>query len=493
MTVMSWDEWARHDATALAAEVRAGRVTPRELAEQAAEGVARLNPKVNAIIEVFADTLSDPDADHPNRDGALYGVPMFLKDLGSGLIGRTQDSGSGLTRGTVLKATDPTIENFLHAGLVPLGRSSTPEFGLTFDTLTEYDGEVTVTRNPWNLERTSGGSSGGSGVVAATGIVPLSMSSDGGGSTRYPAAFCGLVGLKATRGRVPQPLIRNEYGSRVSIEGVVSRTVRDTAAVWEYLTRVPNGGSFIHMGPPRVSYLDAIRREPGQLRVGLTTGRWGRVPDPDPEVAARVREMAKVLESLGHLIDEVDDGAMCDWSALWSAFTAIWVGATLRFGMIGEEKGLGEQDLERLLNPMTWRHYLKAKQFTVAEVFRMMNDNNTVTRQFGNLMSRYDVLLAPTCAVRVPQANGPYSLLADEELDIWINRLVDAARYTIPANETGLPAISIPAGLDSDGLPIGVQFYGNFTREDLLLRLAVQLEQARPEWFGARPGVHVAA
>jgi amidase len=247
------------------------------------------------------------------------------------------------------------------------------------------------------------------------------------------------------------------------------------------------------MGPPRVSYLDAIRREPGQLRVGLTTGRWGRAPDPDPEVVARVREVARVLEGLGHVIDEVDDGAMCDWSALWSSFMAIWVGATLRFGTMGQEKGLGEHDLERLLNPMTWRHYLKAKQFTVAEVFRMMNDNNTVTRQFGTLMNRYDVLLAPTCAVRVPPANGPYSLLAEEELDVWINRLVDAARYTIPANETGLPAISVPAGLDSDGLPIGVQFYGNFTGEDLLLGLSAQLEQARLEWFGTRPGVHVAA
>jgi Asp-tRNA(Asn)/Glu-tRNA(Gln) amidotransferase A subunit family amidase len=133
------------------------------------------------------------------------------------------------------------------------------------------------------------------------------------------------------------------------------------------------------------------------------------------------------------------------------------------------------------------------KQFTVSEVFRVMNDNNTVTREFGMVMNRYDVLLAPTCAVRVPPAYGPYSLLAEEALDVWINRLVDAARYTIPANETGLPAISVPAGLDSDGLPIGVQFYGNFTGEDLLLRLAVQLEQARPEWFGIRPGVHVAA
>jgi hypothetical protein len=171
--------------------------------------------------------------------------------------------------------------------------------------------------------------------------------------------------------------------------------------------------------------------------------------DPDPEVVVRVREVAKVLEGLGHTID---DGAMCEWPALWSGFIAMWVGATLRFGMMAQEKGLGEEDLERLLNPMTWRHFLKAKQFTVAEVFQMMNDNNTVTRQFGMLMNRYDVLLAPTCAVRVPKANGPYSLLAEEELDVWINRLVDAARYTIPANETGLPAISIPACLDSDGL-----------------------------------------
>ena len=116
--------------------------------------------------------------------------------------------------------------------------------------------------------------------------------------------------------------MRNEYGSRVSIEGVVSRTVRDTAAVWEYLTRIPNGGSFIHMGPPHVSYLDAIRYEPGRLRVGLAIGRWGRAPHPDPEVVVRVREVATVLEGLGHTIDEVDDGAMCDWSALWSGFIA---------------------------------------------------------------------------------------------------------------------------------------------------------------------------
>ena len=485
MTTLTWAEWANHDATALAALVRAKQVTPRELAQQAEEAVALVNHRVNAIIGVFADVVDNPDTDRPNLDGALYGVPLFLKDLGSGLKGRRQDSGSALTRGTVLKATDPVVENFLHAGLVPLGRSTTPEFGLTFDTLTDYrGGERTITRNPWNLEHTPGGSSGGSGVAVLAGIVPVSMASDGGGSIRFPAAFCGLVGLKGSRGRVPPPLARNEFGTRTSIEGVVSRTVRDTAAVWESLTRVPKGGSFIAMGPPRGSYVAATARDPGRLRIGLSTGRWGRATDTDAEVVAHVRAVATVMEGLGHDVEDIDDRALCDWDALWSGYLTGWISATLRFGLLAREKGIGEQELQGLLNPMTWRHYLRAKQYTVPDIFRMMADNNTVTRQFGAAMNQYDMLLTPVCGVRVPLANGPYSLLRDEALDVWHERLVDAARYTMPGNETGLPAISLPAGLDSAGLPLAAQFYAGWGREDLLLSLAAQLERAKPEWFG---------
>lgn len=491
MPVMSWDEWAGHDAVALADLVKDGKVTPRELAAQAAEAVLRLNPKLQGVIEVFGNTRDNPDVDGPAKDGRLYGVPMFMKDLGSGLRGRKQDSGSAFARGTVMPATDPTIANFLRAGLIPLGRSTTPEFGMTFDTVTDYGGDVTVTRNPWNLERTPGGSSGGSAASVIAGIVPLSMSSDGGGSTRIPASFCGLVGLKASRGRVPQPLGRNEYVTRTSIDGVVTRSVRDTAAVFEYLTHVPNGGSFIRMGAPTVSYVRAIDADPAPLRIGLSTGRWGRGTDTDAQVAARVRQVAGLLERLGHAVEELDDATICDWDTMWATYIQQWVGSRATFGMTARDRGVGDQELQTLLTPMSWRHYMASQRYDKFDMIRMMYGNNTVTRQFGALMDRYDVLLTPTLAIRAPMANGPYSLLRDEDLDDWVNRLADACRYTMPGNETGMPAINIPAGFDTDGLPIGVQLHGNFAREDLLLQLAAQVERVEPSWFGAAPPVHV--
>jgi amidase len=488
---MGWEDWARHDGVALAQLVRTRQVSAAQVASQAAAAVDRLNPKLEAVIELFGDVQANPDTDGPDKAGALYGVPIFLKDLGSGLKGRMQDSGSAFTRNTRIGATDPAVENFLRAGLIPLGRSTTPEFGMTFDTTTDYRGAVKVTRSPWNLQRTPGGSSGGSAAAVAAGVVPLSMSSDGGGSTRIPASFCGLVGLKASRGRVPQPLSRNEYVTRISIDGVVSRTVRDTAAVYDYLSRVPNGGSFIKMGAPAGSYLDAIAREPGKLKIGLSTARWGRGTDTDPEVAARVREVARLLESLGHPVEELNDDAICNWETMWWGYITQWIGSRSLFTTMAADKGIATSGLRKLLNPMTWRHYEAADRYDKFDIFRMMNANNTVTRQFGALMERYDILLTPTLAIRVPEANGPYSLLRDEPLDPWVNRLTDACRYTMPGNETGLPGISIPAGLDSDALPIGVQFYGNFAREDQLLQLAAQIERARPEWFGAVPPVHV--
>src|SRR5260221_3580684 len=267
---MGWAEWGKHDAVALARLVKRKAVTPAELAAQAEAAVARLNPKLEAVLEVFADVVADPNADRPERDGALYGVPMFLKDLGSGLRGRKQESGTKLHKGNVVKATDPTVENYLHAGLVPIGRSTTPEFGMTFDTTTDYLGAVKVTRNPWNLARTPGGSSGGSAAAVAAGIVPISMSSDGGGSTRIPASFSGLVGLKASRGRVPRPLAQSEYIQRISVDGVLTRSVRDTAAAYDYLTRIPDGGAFIQMGPPATFYAKIAKKEPGKLKIALS-------------------------------------------------------------------------------------------------------------------------------------------------------------------------------------------------------------------------------
>lgn len=488
---MSWEEWHRHDAVALADLVRSKKIASKELSAQAAAAVARTDPQIEAVLGLYEDAVADPDRDHPSTDGRLYGVPMFLKDLGSGLAGRKQESGSKLFKDHVVEATDPLIENLLRAGLIPIGRSTTPEFGMTFDTATDYLGRVKVTRNPWKLERTAGGSSGGSAAAVAAGVVPISMSSDGGGSTRIPAAFCGLVGLKATRGRVPRPLSQSEYISRISIDGVVTRTVRDTAAAYDYLTRVPNGGSFIRMGPPVGSYLQAIERDPGRLTIGLSTGMWGRVTPTDPEVAERVRAVATLLDNLGHHIEEIADQSVCDWPALWLAYRINWIGSRAQFATMAIERGLTPERLESQLGPMAYRHYLAAERYDKFDIWKMMGCNNTVTREFGRLLERFDALLVPTMAIRVPQANGPYSLLREEELDPWLDRLCDACRYTMPANETGLPGISVPAGLDAEGLPIGVQLYGNFCGEELLLQLAAQIERARPEWFSAVPPVHV--
>ena len=487
---MSWEEWGKCDAVALAELVKTKRVSVPEVVAQAAAAIERLNPKLGAVLGVYESTLKDPNIDGPNKDGRLYGVPMLLKDLGSGLRGRKQESGSRLYRDHVMKATDPTVENFLRAGLIPIGRSTTPEFGMTFDTTTDYLGSVMVTRNPWNLDHTPGGSSGGSAAAVAAGVLPISMSSDGGGSTRIPASFSGLVGLKASRGRVPRPLAQSEYITRISIDGVVTRSVRDTAAAYDYITRIPEGGAFIHMGPPATFYSAAVTRDPGKLRIGLSTGRWGRQTETDPEVADRVRVVAKVLEELGHQVETIDEAAICNWETLWDGYLTNWISSRAQFRTKAQDLGIDPKDLSRYLGPMVYRHYLAADRYDKFDIWRMMECNNQVTRAFGRFMSRFDLLLTPTLAVRVPKANGPYSLLLDEELEPWVTRLCDACRYTMPGNETGMPGISVPAGLDREGLPIGAQLHAKWGREDLLLQVAAQIEKTKPEWFGAAPPVH---
>ncbi len=491
MATIGWDEWARLDGTALATLVRRGELTAREIAAQVAEGVARVDPKLNAVLGLYDDVIANPDTDHPNNAGVLYGVPVFVKDLGQSMAGRMQESGSKLWKGYVPTANDPLIDNALAAGLIPIGRSTSPEFGMTFDTATDYLGSVQVTRNPWNPNHTPGGSSGGSAALVAAGVTPISLSSDGGGSTRIPASFSGLVGLKATRGRVPRALAQSEYISRIAIDGVLTRSVRDTASTYETLSRVPNGGSFMPIRAPKHGYLASLTIDPGRLRIGLSTGRWGRTTDTDPQVAARIREVALLLQSLGHHVEELDDTTICDWEVMWRGYITQWVGSRAGFVAMARDRGVEPQELASHLSTMTYRHFLAHTRYDKFDIFAMMAANNTTTRSFGRLMDQYDLLLTPTLAIRVPQANGPYSLLADEELDPWVERLANACRYTMPGNETGMPGISLPAGLDSAGLPIGAQIHGNFACEDVLIQIAAQVERAKPEWFGAIPGIHV--
>ncbi len=488
---MGWDEWMRQDATSLAALVRGGQLAAAEVTAQAAAGVARVDPRLNGVLEIFADAVADPRIDGADPDGPLFGVPIFLKDLGSRLRGRRQECGTRLLSGNIASETDPLVANFLAAGLVPIGRSTCPEFGMTFDTSTSYLGHVHVTRNPWNPARTPGGSSGGSAAMVAAGVTPISMASDGGGSTRIPASFCGLIGLKAARGRIAMPLTQNEFTWRIAVEGVVTRTVRDSAAALDHLSRAPNGGTFYPMQKPAGSYAASLQAPTGRLRVAISTGAWGRPGGCDPEIAAQVRALARVLEDLHHDVIEIDDAAICDWEAMWRGYITQWICGRVLYQPIAETGGMDGAAMRAALSPMVRRHFEAAQRYTTLDLYRAMACNNIVTRGFGRTMGAWDLLLCPTLAVRVPEANGPYSLLNDEDLETWITRLSAACRYTMPGNEAGLPGISIPAGFDTDGLPIGAMLYGNFGREDLLLRVAAQVEAARPDWFGQLPRINV--
>ena len=487
---MSWTEWFAHDGFALAERVREGELRVDEVVSQCVAAVERVDARLEGVLEIFEDVAQDAAADRPAPDGVLHGVPVFLKDLGSRMAGRAQEAGSRLLRGNVSEVIDPLVENFLRAGLVPLGRATTPEFGMTFDTATAYLGRPKVTRNPWHLERTPGGSSGGSAALVAAGVTPIAMASDGGGSTRIPASYCGLVGLKASRGRVSMPLNHNEYTWRIAVEGVLTRSVRDSAAVLDYLHRKPAGGTFYPMSAPEGSWLEGLARRPKRLRVALSTGTWGREGECDPEVAGKVREFGVILEGLGHRVEEVGDESLCDWPVMWKAYLTQWICSRALYPALAERRAPGVP-LEDLLSPIAWRHVEAARSYSIRDLLQAMADNNVVTRKLAAFFDRADVLLCPTHAIRVPPANGPYSLLHDRPLDTWVARLADACRYTMPGNEAGLPGLSLPAGWDRDGLPVGAMLYAGPGREDLLLALAAAVEAERPEWFAQKPPVSV--
>jgi amidase len=269
--------------------------------------------------------------------------------------------------------------------------------------------------------------------------------------------------------------------------------VRDSAAAMDYLPRMPNGGSFYPMARFAGSYVDALARPTGRLRIALSTGAWGRPGACDPEVADKVRGVARLLEGMRHEVAEIDDARICDWEAMWRGYVTQWICGRVLYQPIAETGGMDGAAMLAALTPMVRRHFEAAQRYSTLDLYKAMACNNVVTRGFGRLMDSWDLLLCPTLAVRVPEANGPYSLLRDEDLGAWMERLSSACRYTMPGNEAGLPGISIPAGFDSDGMPVGAMLYANFGREDLLLAVAARIEEAMPGWFARTPPLNVAS
>jgi len=481
---MNLSEYADYDGLGLAELVRTRQVSARELAQVFQQAVDKVNPQINAVIETYPERIAALDRDYV-QNGAFAGVPFLLKDVGSGEAGKRQEMGSRLTRGRVIAVERFLTQLFRAAGLMLLGRTTTPEFALSASTESLLTG---ATRNPWNPELLAGGSSGGAAAGVAAGMLPIAHASDGAGSIRIPSSACGLVGLKPSRGRVSSGPRLAESIAGMSQEFVVCRTVRDAAAMLDAVARPMPGDPFVIVQPAR-PYLEEVGATVGQLRIAWTARSWQPGTPVDPEIAWCVEQVAQQCALLGHQVTE--DSPAFDYQEFLRTVCTAWAfGFDVEVDELAAEAGraVGPETLE----PVTLAYYHFARGLTAADVAWAEGTANHLRRGAGQFFERYDILLTPTL-MRLPEPIGKYSQ-SRADLDFYgFFRLCDEMSVHMPLfNLTGQPAISLPLGMSASGLPVGVQFVARFGREDLLLRLASAFEQAMP-WRARRPMIHVSA
>ena len=486
---MAWDEWTRHDATALAERVRAGDVTPGELAQQAAAGVAAVNPALSAVVEVFEDVVGDPLRDGMDAAGPFAGVPFLMKDLGPTLAGRLQEMGSRLMRGNRAATDSNLAARIRRAGLNVIGRTTTPEFGVCSSA---ENPDVYVTRNPWNPGFTTNGSSAGSAAAVAAGVLPIAHATDGGGSIRIPAGACGNIGLKSSRGVFSLAPAASDLTGLVSIQGCQTRSVRDTAAFVD-ACRGGAPGEFMPFWTPAQPYVELIRRDPAPLRIALSH-EWGDYR-AIPEFVAELERAGRLLEALGHHVEWALPPI--DYRAAFAAQTTCYISNFAQtITNLLEPLGL-ERPPEDRVEPINIRIWEAGRQTSYAERARMQAAFNTTARGFGRFFEDWDIILTPLTALPTPPiGTTEYLTLSDNPsvLD-WFGNLWRNFAYTPLANLCGIPAISLPLAMGNNGVPIGIQAQAKQADDGLLLQLAAQVERAiGGRWNdGRRPGVHVAA
>src|SRR3954447_3041421 len=481
------DELSRLDATASADLVRRREVSPLELTEAAITRIERLDPALHAVVRTrFEDARMDGGRTLAARP--LRGVPFLLKDLGAFVAGQHTDFGSGVLHRSDVRwpVTSYVADAFSAAGLVDLGRSATPEFGTTITTEPTATGP---TRNPWDTERSAGGSSGGAAAAVAAGMVPVAHASDGGGSIRIPASCCGLVGLKPSRGRVSHGPMVGESWAGSTTDGALARTVRDAAAMLDAIRGPFPGDPYVAPSPER-DYLDEVGRPPGRLRIGMHTGPgWASAPEPDAEVVAAVGAAADLLDTLGHHVEAATPAAFVEDDEARHFLTIVTADVALLVRQLENVVGrpLGEGDLEprnaayrRLGQQLSAADYLAARGW-LGQWSRRLATWWAPPSQGG---AGFDLLLSPVIATLPPEI-GWYTAAGPEQED---ERIATVLQYTGQFNVSGQPAISLPVGWTEGGLPIGVQLVAGYGREDVLLRVAAQLEQAQP-WAHRRPPV----
>jgi amidase len=473
------DELAGLDAVDAAALVRSGQVSAVEVTEAAITRIETLNPSLNAVITpMYEQALAA--ASGVDLRAPLAGVPFLAKDLITEIEGVPFSEGSRFVSGTVSPYTSELVHRWRRAGLIVLGKTNAPEFGMVPACEPVLHGP---TRNPWNLDRSTSGSSGGSAAAVASGMVPLAHGNDLGGSLRYPASACGLFGLKPTRARNP---LGPEYGDAAAgwgVEHALTRTVRDSAVLLD-ATHGPDLGDPYPAPPPLRPFAAEVGADPGRLRIGFTA----RTPEgvtAHPDCVAALDDAVALCESLGHEVVEADlPGLTADIGAaigtIFCAATA-WIVAywTDRLG-----RAPGEHDLE----PLTRAYWDRGREVSAAAYLRAQERCQRFARSVAHFLDGLDVWLTPTLSTP-PERIGAITSTPDEPMRALQVGGRTVAYAGVVANITGNPAMSVPLYWNGDDLPIGVHFLARYGDEATLFRLAAQLETARP-WADRRPAVH---
>lgn len=466
------------DATAQAELIRRGEVYPKELVEQAIQRIEKLDPEINAVVaRLFDEALAFASKELPDRP--FKGVPILFKDLAAVQKGMPLYHGNGVLRDLDHRAPANTIvgSRLRDAGFIPLGKTSIPEFGLQPTTQPLAFGPC---RNPWDPERSTSGSSGGSAAAVASGMVAIAHATDGGGSIRNPAAWCGVVGMKPSRGRVP----RGPNVSRLGQELVVSRTVRDTAAALDALAGASPGDLYGAPLPGR-PYIKEVRAHPGKLRIGLLTRLEGSGVEVDPVCVREAERVARRLSDLGHEVSDAHPERLYD--------DEFWENAELDYACLNRQtiatlwKSIGRELSAQDFEPYTWARLERVRTATASQFIAAGSWLQRYSIRIISWWSNFDLLVTPTNA-------EPPALLDTLEPDTHDPFAIDKrfARvrcFARPFNVTGQPAISLPLGWTEDGLPVGIQIIADLYREDLLIRVASQLEEAEP-WINRVPKIH---
>jgi amidase len=473
------DALAGLDACEQAERVRRGELTPAELVEAAIARVERVDSELHALVSRCFEAAREAAESPSLPDGPFRGVPFLMKDLGATQAGQPHWMGNRALRDAGYRAPHDSYlgARFRRAGLIALGKTNTPEFGLQSTTQPLAFG---ATHNPWDPRRSAGGSSGGSAAAVAAGLVPIAHANDGAGSIRIPAAWCGVVGLKPSRGRVP---IDPTWIGRSFVGFAITRTVRDAAALLDAV-HGQEPGDLYRVPPPARPYAQELREDPGALRVGLLTRAPGA--QVHPECVAAAEGAARLLESLGHRVEAEGPPALFEEER----GLRTWVLGTLEYRMClrGLAQLLGRPVRRDDVEPFLWSvaepegPVISAEDFMEAAEWQQ----GWATRVASWWAGGFDLLLTPTvCEPPPPLAE---LALGDRPFEL-LDRLGPHMAFTEPFNVTGQPALSLPLAWSADGLPIGVQLVARVGREDLLFRVAAQLEAAAP-WRGRRPGLH---